>query len=96
MLLEDQTLNELFSVGTSQILFLSFILILAVLGTVLALAATRSSSSKVLCSAITVLVLFFVASGIFIGLEVNPVFSAVTLLPVVIIILYIVIARKSS
>jgi len=96
MLLEDQTLNELFSVGTSQILFLSFILILAVLGTILALAATRSSSSKVLYSAITVLVLFFVTSGIFIGLEVNPVFSAVTLLPVVIIILYIVIARKSS
>lgn len=94
--MEDQTLNELFSVGTSQILFLSFILILAVLGTVLALAATRSSSSKVLYSAITVLVLFFVTSGIFIGLEVNPVFSAVTLLPVVIIILYIVIARKSS
>jgi CHASE2 domain-containing sensor protein len=96
MLLEDQTLNELFSVGTSQILFLSFILILAVLGTILALVATRSSSSKVLYSAITVLVLFFVTSGIFIGLEVNPVFSAVTLLPVVIIILYIVIARKSS
>jgi CHASE2 domain-containing sensor protein len=96
MLLEEQTLNELFSVGTSQILFLSFILILAVLGTILALVATRSSSSKVLYSAITVLVLFFVTSGIFIGLEVNPVFSAVTLLPVVIIILYIVIARKSS
>jgi len=95
MLLEDQTLNELFSVGTSQILFLSFILILAVLGTILALVATRSSSSKVLYSAITVLVLFFVTSGIFIGLEVNPVFSAVTLLPVVIIILYIIIARKS-
>ncbi len=88
-------MNKLFSIGTSQIIFLSFVLILAVGGTVLALAATRSRSSKILYSAITVLILFFVVSGIFIGLELNPVFSAVTLLPVVIIILYIVIASKN-
>lgn len=80
----------------TSLLFLALTLILGITVTFTSLAALRSSKKGPIYSAFVMFLLFFLSTGVFIGIETGFTFSLVTLLPVLIIILYVVVAKKNK